>query len=1196
MASIDSVVALQQAVKTLTEQVSSLQSALADERVERDQMRLKLLEQERSISTLADAVQRQVGLLEHFRAEVDSLKKPNLSSSQNGTLATSTSEDASGLISRSSPHHPNGTDSHEEDSASRRRSRSTRTKLSGAAEAIGSSDSSRDGSRDKTKSSSSPRKSSSQKPERKSSKREKMPVSSRADSGFESDSTPTRVRHRSVNARTTQSSNVEATSIIEPPNSDSKVAMVRSRSQTLHERGASADSPNVKDREREREREAREKARDKEKTKERDREKSLSADSLARRVSSKITVRSPKSKSSAKLTTNSVNDSPDLPRKSSERDVGGVIDIPRQNSKPKVRRPASSTFGVEVMRRNSDKEIESAAVGSTDSPVASPITSPKARATKSSKSSRANKLLEQLTPGEQAATASSVLTAEAPSIPTPEGLLSRSNSSSEENFAFARPQPSSSSTDKILSPNGSRRNSAKELLPRIEPKLEPQNSSEKIKKAHLMESEGAASAADGDEDLNGKTSYGESDASSGTDDNKTKQIIRKVNIFAAGGARAFGVPLSQCQLDERAAVPIVLASLANTLKAEKPTPADLFDKRVDPAKIDALKKRLESATQVISLKEADIYAVAALLKRFFTDLPEPLLSLVHRKSWLQVADVDDDVVRVPGIRSLFHALERVNRKVLEYMVIFFNRLIDNSNNQLSLKQIASIFGPIFLRPLAASPAPAPASSSLLNPRTDAMKRETSSIGPDTSLDADFTPEMLEEKAVTLLAVFMRQYPNIFLLKCPGIEYHKKTFHVRSATVDNFVTLMLDSNYIEREFHDVFWVTYPYFIDSDDLLMRFTDLYHEYNASSRWEGRFRMKILFMLKLWIRRLGSALENDESFKDDFGRFIRDALRIAEANAEDSFEKPMLLSLQTMQFSSAVNQEGLAVVNRIMAGAGAAAGAGAGAASSSTSTPGPSTGRFLRSPSGKRLLNPKGAPIDVLQLDGKAIAFQVTLIDYKLVHMITPNELINGNSMIPHKSPNYSAMVRYINRITHWVALEILSRPTAAERARVLSFFIDVAYYCRKMCNFNGSWAVFGAFGLHPVSRLTQTWERLPRRDASRHKKLSALFEPRLNFSEYRKQMDRALHEGSCVPILAFLPKDIIRFETDPTFTEDRLVDFDKMRGIFSTLQLLSHCQNEAGVPAGKVDDLWDMLLGLPDIEGDELDNLSLKTEPRK
>jgi son of sevenless-like protein len=189
---------------------------------------------------------------------------------------------------------------------------------------------------------------------------------------------------------------------------------------------------------------------------------------------------------------------------------------------------------------------------------------------------------------------------------------------------------------------------------------------------------------------------------------------------------------------------------------------------------------------------------------------------------------------------------------------------------------------------------------------------------------------------------------------------------------------------------------------------------------------------------------------------------------------------------------------------------------------------------------------------------------------------------------------MVNYINRITHWVAWDIVSKVTLNDRQRVLGFWIDVAKYCKGNGDFNGSWAVFGAFGLHAVARLTQTWEKLSRSEQSRHKRLTSLFDPRLNFGEYRKQLDRAQLNGPTVPILAFLPKDIIRFETDPTFTDERLVDFDKMRGIYSTLQGIAHCKNET-LPFQRNEDIWECFLSLPLVPESRLEDYSYRAEPK-
>ena len=88
--------------------------------------------------------------------------------------------------------------------------------------------------------------------------------------------------------------------------------------------------------------------------------------------------------------------------------------------------------------------------------------------------------------------------------------------------------------------------------------------------------------------------------------------------------------------------------------------------------------------------------------------------------------------------------------------------------------------------------------------------------------------------------------------------------------------------------------------------------------------------------------------------------------------------------------------------------------------------------------------------------------------------------------------------------------------------------------------------------------------------------------------------------VPILAFLPKDIIRLETsEPTFPEPGLVDVDKLRSIYFVLQGLTYANMQTFVklqPQYKpIEAIWDFFANLPVIQETTLDQLSYKAEPR-
>jgi hypothetical protein len=178
---------------------------------------------------------------------------------------------------------------------------------------------------------------------------------------------------------------------------------------------------------------------------------------------------------------------------------------------------------------------------------------------------------------------------------------------------------------------------------------------------------------------------------------------------------SFGVPLAQAPVDESRGVPSVLVTLVNALKAEKFVPEDLFDKKLDAVKVEALKKRVDAGASVT--KEVDCYTVASTLKKYFLELPDCLLGSSKRKYWAEVAgmqaeneaftcrtsvhlcclDIDDATLAVSSIRSLYHSLDRPVRRTLEYVMDLFTRIVDVSRKLITPEKIGSVFGPIFLR-------------------------------------------------------------------------------------------------------------------------------------------------------------------------------------------------------------------------------------------------------------------------------------------------------------------------------------------------------------------------------------------------------------------------------------------------------------------------------------------------------------------
>ena len=75
-----------------------------------------------------------------------------------------------------------------------------------------------------------------------------------------------------------------------------------------------------------------------------------------------------------------------------------------------------------------------------------------------------------------------------------------------------------------------------------------------------------------------------------------------------------------------------------------------------------------------------------------------------------------------------------------------------------------------------------------------------------------------------------------------------------------------------------------------------------------------------------------------------------------------------------------------------------------------------------------------------------------------------------------NLDLFLRRFNEIQYWVVTEICLANTLGKRVQLLRKFIKLAAYCKEFQNLNAFFALVMGLSNVAVSRLTQTWERLP------------------------------------------------------------------------------------------------------------------------
>jgi hypothetical protein len=118
------------------------------------------------------------------------------------------------------------------------------------------------------------------------------------------------------------------------------------------------------------------------------------------------------------------------------------------------------------------------------------------------------------------------------------------------------------------------------------------------------------------------------------------------------------------------------------------------------------------------------------------------------------------------------------------------------------------------------------------------------------------------------------------------------------------------------------------------------------------------------------------------------------------------------------------------------------------------------------------------ILKCDHEAIAQQLCLIEFELFAALEPKEFLNQawNKGTPEekqaKAPNIRAMISNSNKITMWVATEIVTCKDISQRAEIITRFIRLAKSLLDYNNFNGLLEILNGLDIAAVVRLQRTW----------------------------------------------------------------------------------------------------------------------------
>uniref|UniRef100_A0A674D5D0 Rap guanine nucleotide exchange factor 4b n=1 Tax=Salmo trutta TaxID=8032 RepID=A0A674D5D0_SALTR len=197
---------------------------------------------------------------------------------------------------------------------------------------------------------------------------------------------------------------------------------------------------------------------------------------------------------------------------------------------------------------------------------------------------------------------------------------------------------------------------------------------------------------------------------------------------------------------------------------------------------------------------------------------------------------------------------------------------------------------------------------------------------------------------------------------------------------------------------------------------------------------------------------------------------------------------------------------------------------------------------------------------MSSKDLAYQMTLYDWEL---FSCHELLYhtfGRQSFRRTTANLDLFLRRFNQVQLWVVTEVCLCGQLSKRVQLLKKFIKIAAHCREFKNLNSFFAIIMGMSNPAVSRLTQTWEKLPSKFKKFYAEFESMMDPSRNHRAYRLTVTKI--EPPIIPFMPLLLKDMtFSHEGNKTFI-DNMVNFEKMVSIHRHPEVCQPNKNHAEV----------------------------------
>eukprot|EP00079_Xenopus_tropicalis_P021342 XP_012812634.1 PREDICTED: stAR-related lipid transfer protein 13 isoform X1 [Xenopus tropicalis] len=155
----------------------------------------------------------------------------------------------------------------------------------------------------------------------------------------------------------------------------------------------------------------------------------------------------------------------------------------------------------------------------------------------------------------------------------------------------------------------------------------------------------------------------------------------------------FGVPLMVHVQRTGQPLPQSIQQALRFLRSHCLDQVGLFRKSGVKSRIQALRQMNETASENVSYEDQCAYDVADMMKQFFRDLPEPLLTSKLGETFLHIYQYVPKDQRLQAVQSAIMLMSDENREVLQTLLCFLSDVTSVEENQMTPMNLAVCLAP-----------------------------------------------------------------------------------------------------------------------------------------------------------------------------------------------------------------------------------------------------------------------------------------------------------------------------------------------------------------------------------------------------------------------------------------------------------------------------------------------------------------------